>query len=227
MVWGFSWLWGSTPTKKDTKSEDTQPAHNKSINNIHETIATLEKREQLLEKKCSEEDSKARAFLQEGNRTAAAQCVKKKKQYQTQLSRIQGQKQNLEQTLLALEEAVINAETLKTQKETSDAIKKVYKGMTAEDIENVMDDVRETLEDANQISDALAQNVGNVIDEGDLLDELEQMEDAIHKEEMEALQLPEEKPTSTTNGSKVVKKPVAATNKEDEELEKELASLMA
>lgn len=135
---------GSGSTKKDTKTEDTQPAHNKSINNIHETISTLEKREQLLEKKCADEDSKARAFLQEGNRTAAAQCVKKKKQYQTQLQRIQGQKQNLEQTLLALEEAVINAETLKTQKETSDAIKKVYKGMTAEDIENVMDDVRET-----------------------------------------------------------------------------------
>jgi len=130
--------------KKDTKPSSNEPAHNKSIQNIQDTVSTLEKKERLLEKKCQDEEEKARAYLQENNRAAAAQCLKRKKQYKTQIERIAGQKQNLEQTLMTLEESVINVETLKTQKEASKAIKKVYGGMTADDIEDAMDDIRNT-----------------------------------------------------------------------------------
>ncbi|EFC38695.1 predicted protein [Naegleria gruberi] len=225
MVWGLGWLLGNGKEKKEVKADTHEPEHNKSINNIHETIGTLEKREMALLKKSEEEEAKARKFLQENNRTAAANCIKKKKQYQTQIQRLQGQKQNLETTLLTLEDSVTNVETLKAQKQASDAIKKVYNGMKTEDIEDIMDDIRDTMDDVNQIGDALAQNVGPVFDEGELLDELEQLESDAHEEEMAKIKLPKEKVTK----DKDTTLPVASKKQvdpEEAELEKELEALM-
>ena len=81
------------------------------------------------------------------------------------------------------------------------------------------------MDDVNQIGDALAQNVGPVFDEGELLDELEQLESDAHEEEMAKIKLPKEKVTK----DKDTTLPVASKKQvdpEEAELEKELEALM-
>ncbi|KAL9641574.1 hypothetical protein ABK040_013494 [Willaertia magna] len=223
----FGWLFGTGSAKKD-KKEYKESAHEKSVQQIQTTIATLEKKEKLLEKKCVDETDKARKLLREENRAAAGLCIKRKKQYEAQIQKIQGQKQNLENMLLSLEEATLNVETLKAQKEASSTLKKAYGGMTADDIADAMDDIRDTMQDANDISEALSQNLSTTVDDEDeLMNELEGLESQLHEEKLGSIEIPKEKLTNTTTTIKTKSVKVQEEkDPEEEELEKELEALM-
>lgn len=104
-------------------------------------------------------------------------------------------KTTLEQQVFALENANINMETMKAMRAGADAMKGIHGSLydppplpsslgfrqtnnrNPEKVDTIMDEIRDQMAMSNDISDAIARPAfGNEIDEGELLEELEALE---------------------------------------------------
>ncbi|KAL0490904.1 vacuolar-sorting protein SNF7 [Acrasis kona] len=224
-------MFGWFTKKKEQKNEET--IHN-SMNTIRDTIETLEKKERLLEKNCEAEQAKAREFIQEKNRTAAAACLKKKKQYEQQIERLQQQKTNLEAQISQIEQSTLDVEVLKAQQIGAKALKSAHGGLTVEDIEKKVDEFSDTMATANDISRALSQNVsgGEMFDEDELEAELEGLQDQLDADDLGKIQqltVTKTTITNTADGTKtqVTTKKARKMTEEEEELARMEAELLA
>jgi len=148
---------------------------------MQETLTLLEKRERLLQKKAEQELGKAKECLKKGNKTAAKLAMKRKKTYETQIGRLQAQMANVQEMHMKLEEAATDKMTLDAQRSGAKQLKKVFKNTSLEEVEDQMESVREAMDDANEISEALAQSFGMDMDGDDIDDELAELE----REEMD------------------------------------------
>merc|ERR1711933_651035 len=84
-----------------------------------------------------------------------------------QLNSIQGKKLNLETQIMALEDAHLNKETLKAMKTSANAMKATVK-------ESDLDKADELMEDMNE---AMAQPIGQMMDDDELEAELAELEE--------------------------------------------------
>lgn len=109
---------------------------------------------------------------------AALQALKRKKRYEKQLGQIDGTLSTIEMQREALENANTNTAVLTTMKNASDALKKAHGAMNVDDVHDMMDDIAEQNEIANEISDAISNAVGfnQDIDDEELEKELEDLE---------------------------------------------------
>eukprot|EP00002_Diphylleia_rotans_P027718 TRINITY_DN5567_c0_g2_i4.p1 TRINITY_DN5567_c0_g2~~TRINITY_DN5567_c0_g2_i4.p1 ORF type:complete len:237 (-),score=84.61 TRINITY_DN5567_c0_g2_i4:1419-2129(-) len=155
------------------------------IKQLRETIDTLTKREELLLKRSEEQAKAARDMLAKKNKQGAMLCLKKKKMYDGQVDKIQATKFNLEQQCITLEGAKVDAETLKAMRAGANTLKQIHKETNIDDVDNVMDDVRDQMDMAQELSDALAQPLGALQDEDELLGELEDMQNELDLEEQQ------------------------------------------
>jgi len=222
----MSWLFGKKKKKEISVSQKTEDATNKSIDKMDQTITLLEKRKKLLEKKMEQETEKAKEFMKKGDKTSAMTCLKRKKQYEVQAQRLEQQILNNEQMKLTLENAATDIETLKSQQEATKAMKQIFKETGGIDkVEDIMEDIQETMATANELGDALAQDLGTgqVIDEGELEDEL----DLLEMEELEKKMTKTGKvPSGPIKGGATA--PVATkANKTAQDVDDELAELEA
>jgi hypothetical protein len=112
--------------------------------------------------------------------TAAMACLKRKKVYEGQVESITQQRMNLEQQMMALEAHIINQEAFKAVQVGKNAMQNIHRQMNVESVDETMDQMAEEMDKAKEISDALGQAVGPIVDEDDLDEELRmlQMEDA-------------------------------------------------
>ena len=102
--------------------------------------------------------------------------MKRKKLHETELDKIQNVKMTLETQVMNLESASQNAETFKAMAAGKSAMQNIRTNVGIEKVDDLMDDIREEMEMANEISDAIAQPVDPLAnDEDELLAELEQM----------------------------------------------------
>lgn len=102
--------------------------------------------------------------------------MKRKKLHETEMDKIQNVKMTLETQVINLESAAQNAETFQAMQAGKSAMKNIRDTVGIEKVDDLMDDIREEMEMANEISDAIAQPVDPLMDdEDDLLAELEQM----------------------------------------------------
>lgn len=93
-----------------------------------------------------------------------------------------------------------------------------------------MDKVRETMEDAKEISDAISQTLGTeVYDEGALEDELAELENEINQQNKVDLEIPKTKITSNKKEEEITetkKVPISlGGGKKNEDLDDELAAM--
>ena len=153
------------------------PSPQEAIQRLRETEEMLQKKSDFLEKKIEQELSVARKNGTK-NKRAAIQALKRKKRYEKQLQQIDGTLSTIEFQREALENASTNTEVLRVMGDAAKALKSAHKNMNVDDIHNLMDDVAEQQEIANEISDAISNPVGfgQDIDEDDLLAELEELE---------------------------------------------------
>merc|ERR1711992_458125 len=108
----------------------------------------------------------------------AMRVLKQKKMYEGQLENLRNQSFNMEQANFA-------TQTLKDTKTTVDAMKlgvkemkKEYKNVNIDQIEDLQDDLADMLEDANEVQEALGRTYGMPeIDEADLEAELDALGD--------------------------------------------------
>ncbi|KAL9646998.1 hypothetical protein ABK040_013852 [Willaertia magna] len=222
------WLFGGKKKKDVSVSKKTEDQTNKSIEKMDQTIQLLEKRQKLLEKKMEQEQQKAKDFLGKGDKKSALACLKRKKQYETQAQRLQQQIMNNEQMKLTLENAATDVETLKSQQIASKTLKQVFKETGGIDkVEDIMEDIQETMATANELGDALAQDIGSgtVIDEGELEDELDLLEQEEFDKQMLGMQgtkVPKGPIKTTGTATKVKAKPRSEEEDELAQLEAEL-----
>ncbi|KAJ8035869.1 Charged multivesicular body protein 5 [Holothuria leucospilota] len=164
--------------------------------NLTDTIANVDSRSESIEKKISKLDVELKKYkdqmkkMREGPsknivKQKALRILKQKRTYEQQLDNLRQQSFNMEQANYA-------AQTLKDTKTTVDAMKlgvkemkKEYKKVNIDQIEDLQDDMSEMLEMTDEIQEVLGRsyNIGEEVDEADLEAELEALGDDMFAED--------------------------------------------
>ncbi|GAA6095677.1 charged multivesicular body protein 4b isoform X2 [Tachysurus ichikawai] len=112
------------------------------------------------------------------SKTAALQALKRKKRYEKQLAQIDGTLSTIEFQREALENANTNTEVIKNMGFAAKAMKAAHDNMDIDKVDELMQDITEQQELAQEISDAISKPVGfsEEFDEDELLAELEELE---------------------------------------------------
>ncbi|KAJ2004414.1 ESCRT-III subunit protein snf7 [Coemansia thaxteri] len=151
-----------------------------AIITLRENLAMLEKREAHLQSKIDNELKAARANATK-NKQAALAALKRKRLLETQIEKISGSRMTLEAQAMAIEAANVNLETMRAMEKGAEAMKTIHKDLNIDKVDQTMEDIREQMDLANEVSDAISQPqlFGAELDEDELnaeLDELEQEE---------------------------------------------------
>lgn len=137
----------------------------------------LTKKQDFLEKKIYQELLNAKKHGTK-NKRAALQALKRKKRYEKQLTQIDGTLSTIEFQREALENANTNTEVLKNMGVAANAMKTAHENMDIDKVDELMQNITEQQELAQEISDAISKPVGfgEDFDEDDLMAELEELE---------------------------------------------------
>jgi charged multivesicular body protein 4 len=154
-------------------------------------------------------------------------AMKRKKLYESEADKIQNVKMTLETQVINLESAAQNAQTFQALSQGSKTMAKIRTEVGLDQVDDVMDQIREEMELANEINDAIAQPVDSLgADEDELMAELNALETA----DLEAELLkppPRAEPAYSLPDVPQSKLPALAQKEEDDlrQLEAELAGL--
>lgn len=99
----------------------------KEIQKINNTINTLNKREDLLNKQIKEEYEMAKKHKNNKNFDAAKECMRKKIELEKQKNGIIKMKNNTQTMSSQLELSILEMDTLAVQKSSAKTMKKLYK----------------------------------------------------------------------------------------------------
>ncbi|KAK6456129.1 vacuolar-sorting protein SNF7 [Scheffersomyces xylosifermentans] len=170
-------------------AQNKKEAPKRAIVDLREHISTLNKKKSHLESQIADQDALARKYIST-KKELAKNALKKKKVYETNLMKIENQMESLETQLSAIEGANLNLETMKAMKQGASAMKQIHGEYNVDKVEETMDDIREQVELADEISEAISRPVGSeFIDEDELDEELAQLQE----EENQKTQVPAEK----------------------------------
>ncbi|KAJ2704209.1 ESCRT-III subunit protein snf7 [Coemansia sp. IMI 203386] len=158
-------------------SKATKATPKEAVVSLRENIAMLEKREAHLQSKMDNEEQVARANVTKNKRVALA-ALKRKKILQDQLDKIMGSRMTIETQVMAIEAANVNMETFNAMKIGTEAMKNIHKKLDIDKVEDTMDDMKEQVDLANGVSEAISQPqlFGAELDEDELNAELEGLE---------------------------------------------------
>ncbi|XP_041835041.1 charged multivesicular body protein 4b isoform X2 [Melanotaenia boesemani] len=164
-IFGGGGKGGKAPTPQD------------AIQRLRETEEMLAKKQEFLEKKIEHELLTAKKNGTK-NKRAALQALKRKKRYEKQLTQIDGTLSTIEFQREALENANTNTEVLKNMGFAAKAMKAAHENMDIDKVDDLMADITEQQEVAQEISDVISRPVGfgEDYDEDELLAELEDLE---------------------------------------------------
>merc|ERR1712126_353011 len=149
--------------------KEKPPTTGEAIQKLRDTEEMLQKKSDYLEKKVEAEISIAKKNAKT-NKRIAIQALKRKKRYEQQLQKIDGTLTTIEQQRDALENAHTNTQVLKNMNEASKALKAAHKDMNVDEVHNMMDDISEQFDVANEISEVISNPVafGEQYDDDDL-----------------------------------------------------------
>ncbi|XP_061903654.1 charged multivesicular body protein 4b-like [Entelurus aequoreus] len=153
------------------------PTPQDAVQKLRETEEMLTKKQEFLEKKIDQETMTAKRHGMK-NKRAALQALKRKKRYLTQLQQIDGTLSTIEFQREALENANTNTEVLKNMGFAAKAMKAAHQDLNIDKVDDMMDDITEQHEIAQEITNAISNPIGfgEDVDEDELLAELEEME---------------------------------------------------
>ncbi|XP_062813130.1 transmembrane 9 superfamily member 1 [Anolis carolinensis] len=204
------------------------PTPQEAIQKLRETEEVLVKKQEFLEQKIQQELQTAKKHGTK-NKRAALQALKRKKRYEQQLGQIDGTLSTIEFQREALENATTNTEVLKTMSDAARAMKEAHQHMDIDKVDDLMAEITEQQDIAQQISDAISKPVGfgDDVDEDELLAELEEMEqEDLDKELLNVGEPTPELPSVPASRLPAVpasKVPAAAVDDDDEDM-KQLAA---
>lgn len=174
-MWG--WFGGQAAQKR-------RDAPKNAILGLREQLDMLQKRERHLESQMAEADATARKNIST-NKTAAKAALRRKKMHEKTLDQTSAQIAQIEQQIYSIEAANINQETLNAMKNAGKAMKEIHGGMTIDQVDKTMDELREQQALGEEIANAITSApIGEPIDEGELEDELDGLEQEMLDERM-------------------------------------------
>lgn len=187
--------------KKKEKPVDPQEALN-TINKLRGTLEDLDKRQKVLEAKARNELETAKEKNRQKDKRAALYSLKKKKMYEAEVAKLDAAKMNLEQQIFMIEGAHTNVSVFDSMRAAQTTIANQHKNITVDQVDELRDQIEEHQQLQEEISEALTQPMGNLMnmDDDELLDELNQLEAT----EMEEKMLDLEMPTAAKNPAVVV-----------------------
>jgi len=104
-------------------------------------------------------------------------ALKKRKTYESQLDKLAAARLTLEQQLMAIEGSHVTLQTMNAMRMGANTMRQMHGEMTVDRVENTMDDIRDQMDIAAEIGDAIGTPLGTeVIDDGDLERELAELE---------------------------------------------------
>ncbi|GAM39037.1 SNF7 family protein [Talaromyces pinophilus] len=173
----WSWFGGQSAQKR-------RDAPKEAILRLREQLDMLQKREKHLENQISEQEAIARKNVT-SNKNAAKAALRRKKLHEKNLEQTQNQVMQLEQQVYSIETANINQETLYAMDSAGNAMKRMHDGLTMEKVDNMMEKLREQQALADDIAEVIKSTpFGEAVDEGELEDELANLEQEAIDERM-------------------------------------------
>ncbi|XP_071503378.1 charged multivesicular body protein 4b-like [Diadema antillarum] len=168
------------------KKKAPAPTSNEALQKLRSVEEMLMKKQDFLEGKI---DNELKLAKKNGtkNKRAALQALKRKKRYEKQLAQIDGTLTTIETQREALENAHTNTEVLSTMQYASKALQATHAKVGVDDVDELMGDIQEQMERAQEITDAISNPIGfgaEDIDEDELNAELEELEQEEFDEKM-------------------------------------------
>lgn len=197
-----------------------------TIVKLRDAITNQEKREEHIQRKMDATVHEAKDKMAKGDKKGALFAMKRKKMYEAEIDKIQNVKMTLETQVINLESAAQNAETFKAMEAGTKTMKKIRQETGIEKVDDVMDEIKEEMELANEINNAIAAPVDPLLtDDDELLAELQALE--ANDLEAELLAPPTKTPAMSLPTVPNSKLPKLAKEEEDDlkALEAELAGL--
>ncbi|KAI1720905.1 snf7 domain-containing protein [Ditylenchus destructor] len=157
--------------------------------NLSDAIATVDARGETIEKKIGKMDAELVKLrdqmkkMREGPaknmvKQKALRLMKQKKMYENQKEQLDNQAFNMEQSNFAIQGMKDNQVTVGAMKAGLYSMKKEYKKLDIDKIENLQDEMEDMLEMNNEVQDALSRQYDSPdIDEADLEAELDALGD--------------------------------------------------
>ncbi|XP_061569361.1 charged multivesicular body protein 4c [Cololabis saira] len=188
------------------------PSPQEALHRLRETEEMLTKKQDYLEKRIEQEIMTAKKHGTK-NKRAALQALKRKKRFEQQLTQIDGTLSTIEFQREALENSHTNTEVLKNMGFAAKAMKEVHQNMDLGKIDDLMQDITEQQDVAQEISDAISRPFGKTFDEDELLAELEELEQQDQEDTMKSMgglpsvpnvKLPSSRPSQRTTTKKRV-----------------------
>ncbi|KAK2520877.1 Chmp4b [Columba livia] len=190
------------------------PSPQDAIQKLRETEDLLSKKQDFLEKKIEEELAAARKHGTK-NKRAALQALKRKKRYEKQLAQIDGTLSTIEFQREALENANTNTEVLKNMGYAAKAMKAAHDNMDIDKVDELMQDIAEQQELADEISTAISKP-------DELMAELEELEQEELDKNLLEISGPETVPLPNVPSISIPSKPAKKKEEEEDDDMKEL-----
>jgi len=119
----------------------------------------------------------AKQKMAKGDKKGALYAMKRKKLYEKEADKIVNVKMTLETQVMHLESAAQNAETFQAMRLGKDSLQAVHQQVGIDKVDDVMDEIKEEMEKAQEINDAIAQPIDPLLaDDDELLAELNALE---------------------------------------------------
>ncbi|XP_019507525.1 PREDICTED: charged multivesicular body protein 4c isoform X1 [Hipposideros armiger] len=167
------------------------PSPQEALARLRETEEMLGKKQEYLENRIQRELTLAKKHGTQ-NKRAALQALKRKKRFEKQLTQIDGTLSTIEFQREALENSHTNTEVLRNMGFAAKAMKAVHENMDLNKIDDLMQEITEQQDVAQEISEAFSQRVGfgDDFDEDELMAELEELEQEELNKKMTGIRLP-------------------------------------
>jgi len=205
------------------KKKEKPVSTKESISKLRETIDVLDKREQFLMKKVEKETALAKDYMKKKNKSAALACLKRKKVYESQIEKLSAARMTIETQSMTIEGAQVNLEAMTAMKLGASSMKTIHKDLNIDKVDDTMDEIREQMDVANEISDAISQPLGGtVIDDDDLLAELDDLSEEALNDQLNGIEDQPSKMPAVPSGTPVNNKPTASEEDELKALEQSM-----
>ena len=189
-----------------------------AVSALEAQVSQQRKRQEHLSTKMNDCVEEARAHLKAGRKTQATAALKRKKMYEQQANSLDATINNLENQILTLQGAQNNVEVVNSMITANQALKKIHKGINADKVDQIREDLEEQQDIANEIQDIISQPSLGMTDDADIEDELNMLDEEVTNEQFDVGSAPISAPVSQAT-------PSVATKSEDDELNELMAGL--
>eukprot|EP00752_Nemacystus_decipiens_P001243 g1242.t1 len=192
------------------KAKPAQTDTTSTILKLRETLDSLDKRENHIQKKIKAQLLDAKAKSQAKDKRGALFALKRKKMYEGEVNKLNGARMTLESQIIALEGSNMNMQTFNAMRSGAKAMQDARGRLDVDQVDDVMDDIKDEMDIAEQIGDAIARPADDLFDDDALLEELDMLEEADLEEQLLA---PPAVPTARPAAPQAVQQPSVAESK--------------